>query len=91
MIFVTTYKLKPFLTKADTKELMEAFATFGNTPGMKAHYLNADGGGGVVISESDDAAEAYPNILRYSPWIEFESKVMLPMEQAVQLIGEYIA
>ena len=90
MIFVTTYKLKSHITKAETKELMSVFATIGNAPGTLAHYVNADGGGGIAIAESDDPAEGYANLLNYQQWIQFESKVMLKVEDAVPLIGAYL-
>ena len=52
--------------------------------------MNADGGGGVVIAESDDPAEGYANLLNYGQWMEFETKVMLKVEDAVPLIGAYL-
>jgi hypothetical protein len=90
MIFVTTYKLKPHINKEETKQLMSVFATVGNAPGTVAHYVNADGGGGVAISESDDPAEGYANLLNYQQWIEFDTKVMLKVEDAIPLIGAYL-
>jgi len=90
MIFITTYKLKPHLTKQETKELMAVFATVGNAPGTQAHYVSADGGGGIAIAESDDPAEGYANLLNYQQWIEFETKVVLKVEDAVPLIGAYL-
>ena len=90
MIFITTYKLKPHINKEETKQLMGVFATVGNTPGTQAHYVNADGGGGIVIAESDDPTEGYANLLNYQQWIAFETKVMLKVEDAVPLIGAYL-
>jgi membrane protein YqaA with SNARE-associated domain len=90
MIFVTTYKVKPHITKEETKELMAVFATVGNTPGTVANYINADGGGGIVIAESDDPKEQYANLLNYGQWMEFDTKVMLKVEDAVPLIGAYL-
>jgi hypothetical protein len=90
MIFITTYKLKPHITKEETKQLMAVFATIGNAPGTQAHYVNADGGGGIAIAESDDPAEGYANLLNYQQWIDFESKVMLKIEDAIPLIGAYL-
>ncbi|MGB3051762.1 MAG: DUF3303 family protein [Polyangiales bacterium] len=90
MIFITTYKIKPHITKEETKQLMGVFATVGTTPGTQAHYVSADGGGGIVIAESDDPAEAYANLLNYQQWMEFDSKVMLKVEDAVPLIGAYL-
>ena len=86
MIFITTYKMKPHLTKEETKELMGVFAKVGNTPGTIANYVN----GGVAIAESDDPAEGYANLLNYQQWMEFETKVVLKVEDAVPLIGAYL-
>ena len=47
-------------------------------------------GGGIVIAESDDPAEGYANLLNYGQWMEFETKVMLKVEDAVPLIGAYL-
>jgi hypothetical protein len=86
MLFITTYKIKPFLSKADTKALLEVFAKAGPGPGTTAHYVAADGSHGVVISENDDVAGAYANIQNYTQWVEYDTKVMLTIEQAVPLI-----
>jgi hypothetical protein len=91
MIFVTTYRIKPFLSKAETAELMGVFAEVGNTPGTTAHYVFAEGGGGLVIGESDDAAEGYRNMLNYAPWLELETKVVLRVEDAVPHIMDNLS
>ena len=90
MIFVTTYRLKPHLTKEEQKNLMSVYAKVGNTPGTTAHYVNADGGGGVVIAQSDDPKEGYANLLNYAQWMEFETKVMLKVEDALPVILNYL-
>ncbi len=88
MILVTTYKLKPFLSKAETQELMNVFAKEGTGPGATAHYVAADGGEGVVISDTDDIEGAYRNILNYTQWVEYDSRVMLSVEQALPHIAD---
>ena len=90
MIMITTYTLNSGMTKDQTRELMEVFATVGNAPGTTAHYVNADGGGGVVISESDDIDAAYKNILNYAQWMTFDMQVVLPVEEAVPHITEFL-
>jgi hypothetical protein len=69
MIFITTYKTKPYMTKEETSELMALFAEVGNGPGTIAQYVAADGTGGVVISETDDIAESYRMIRDVGRWI----------------------
>jgi hypothetical protein len=88
MLFMTRYKIKPYLTNDETKELLEVFAREGAAPGTTAHYVAADGSHGVVIAETDDIAGAYRNIQNYTQWVEYDTKVMLTVEEAVPLIME---
>jgi len=37
---------------------------------------------GVVISENDDVVAAYRNIQNYTQWVEYDTKVMLKVEDA---------
>jgi uncharacterized protein DUF3303 len=83
MLFITTYKVKPHLTREETKELLAAFADKGTPPGTKAHYVAADNSHGLVISESDDAAEGYRNILNYTQWVEYHTHAVLTIEEAL--------
>ena len=91
MRYVTTYTFKPFMTKDETKALLEAFARFGNAPGTTSHYLRQDGTGGFVIGETDDIAGLYRNTLNYLEFIEFESHVVLPVEEAVPLVADFVS
>jgi hypothetical protein len=89
MQYVTTYTFKPFMTKAETKDLLAAFAEFGNAPGTTAHYIRQDGTGGTVIGDTDDIAALYRNTLNYLEFVEFDSHVVLPAEDAVPLVAEF--
>ena len=86
MIFVTTYRIKSFISNEETKQLLEVFAREGAGPGPTAHYVAADGSHGVVIADTDDLAGAYRNLQNYTQWVEYDTKVMLPVEEAVPLI-----
>ena len=86
MIFMTTYKIKPFLSDEETKTLLQVFAEHGAGPGTTAHYVAADGGHGVVIADTDDVAGAYRNLQNYTQWVEYDNEVMLTVEEAVPLI-----
>ena len=83
MIFITTYKVRPFLSKDGRREMMNVFAKEGVPVGTTAHYVAADGSHGVVIHEWDNAEAGYQNIQNYTDWIEYDTKVMLTIEQAV--------
>ncbi len=91
MLFMTTYRIKPFLSNEETKKLLEVFASTGPGPGATAHYVAADGSHGVVIAETDDIAASYANLQNYTQWVEYDTKVMLTVEQAVPLIMESLA
>jgi hypothetical protein len=91
MIFVTTYKIKPFLSNDEARELMGVFAEAGTGPGATAHYVAADGSHGVVISETDDVEGLYANLQNYTQWVEYDSKVMLSVEQALPHIQASLA
>ncbi len=86
MIFMTTYRIKPYLSNEETKKLLEVFAKAGPGPGTTAHYVAADGSHGVVIADTDDVAGAYANLQNYTQWVEYDSKVMMTVEEAVPLI-----
>ena len=85
---MTTYKIKPYISNEETMKLLEVFAKEGAGPGTTAHYVAADGSHGVVISDTDDVAGAYRNLQNYTQWVEYDSKVMLTVEEAVPLIME---
>jgi hypothetical protein len=91
MIFITTYTIKPYLTKEETSELMGVFSSVGAGPGTVAHYVSADGGAGVVISDNDDIGANYRNILNYTQWVTYETKVMLPIDDAVPHIMDALS
>jgi hypothetical protein len=90
MITMTTYRLKPFMSHNERRELVAQFAEHG-TPGREiAHYLAADNSFGVVFNELDDPADGYRNILNYVEHVEYETKVMLTIDEAMPLVGEAI-
>jgi hypothetical protein len=91
MIFVTTYKVKPFLGKEETKRLMDVFGKEGPGPGTTAHYVAVDGSHGVVVSDTDDVEGAYRNIQNYTEWVEYDTNVMLTIEEALPHIADALA
>lgn len=88
MLFVTTYRIKPYLSNQETKKLLEVFAKVGPGPGTTAHYVAADASHGVVIADTDDVAGAYRNLQNYTQWVEYDTQVMLTVEEAVPLLME---
>ena len=91
MLFVTTYRVKPHLTKEESKELMAVFAENGTPSGTTAHYVAADNSHGLVIHEGDDVGEGYRNILNYGQWIEYHTVPVLTIDEAVPHIVDALA
>ena len=91
MIFVTTYRIKPYLSNAETKKLLEVFGEVGPGPGTQAHYVAADGSHGVVVAETDDVAGAYRNCRTTRSGCSTRTRVMLSVEEAVPLLMESLA
>jgi hypothetical protein len=85
---MTKYKIKPYISNEETMKLLEVFAKEGAGPGATAHYVAADGSHGVVIADTDDVAGAYRNLQNYTQWVEYDTQVMLTVEEAVPLIIE---
>jgi hypothetical protein len=91
MLFITEYKLKSHLTRADSKRLMDEFGKRGAAPGEVAHYVRMDGSGGVVIVESDTTAGFYEYILAFAEYIDFDVTPGLKIDDAVGPILAWLA
>jgi hypothetical protein len=90
MLFLSEYRFRPGLTKADTAGLMTLFGERGPEKGTVAHYVKADGSGGLVIIDQDDPATAYASSLAYSEYLEFTVTPLLTIEDAVGPIAAYL-
>lgn len=90
MIFVTEYELRPHMSKADVKRLMDIFGKRGAAAGEIAHYARADGSGGYTITEADEMTSAYADVLAYSEFMTFTVTPVLKIDDAVGPIFEYL-
>lgn len=70
---------------------METFGAVGTSPGTTAHFVRVDGRGGTVVGETDDVASVYRNLLTYTEWMEFEVSLVLPVDDAVPQVYDYLA
>jgi hypothetical protein len=83
MLFMTTYRVKPHLSRAETKKLLDLFGKAGEAPGTVAHYVAADNSVGWTITEQEDATSGYAATLQYSEYIEFDTKPVLTIGDAL--------
>ncbi len=59
MLFLTSYRIKPYLPRSETKKLLDLFGKVGAAPGTIAHYVAADNSVGWVVVENEDAVTGY--------------------------------
>ncbi len=90
MLFITEYRLKPNLPKAEVKRLMDVFGKRGAAAGEVAHYVRADGTGGYTVIEADDITSGYKDSLAYSEYMTFTVTPVLKIDDAVGPIAEYL-
>jgi len=90
MLFMTEYRLKQHMPKADVKRLMDIFGKRGAVEGEIANYVRADGLGGYTISESDSLSAAYADVLAYSEYMTFSINPIMKIDDAVGPIFEYL-
>jgi hypothetical protein len=88
MLFFTTYHFKPFMSKKESKELLETFSKIGGPAGEVAHYIAADNSFGVIISQSDDVMTSYRNILNYTEFVEYETRTVMHIDDAIPQLVE---
>ncbi len=73
------------------RRIMEAFAARGESPDTVAHYVFADGTGGVVITDGDDTGWAYRNALDFAEFMDLEattSHIALTLEDALPAVAD---
>ena len=91
MLFVTHYELNGEPSKERTQELMTLFAERGAGPGTLAHYVYADGGAGFVITDESGLEVAYETALAYAPYMQFTTRPILTIDEAVPTIAEWMS
>ena len=86
MLFVTRYKFKGDQSPDSVKALLAVFAERGPAAGEIAHYVAADGRGGLIISENDSMQQSYEDSLHYQQWMDFDTIPVLTIADAMPAI-----
>ena len=58
---------------------------------FQAFYGYADNSGGMAIIEVDSAATLARTTAPFTPWLRFDARPILPIEESATLAGEAIA
>lgn len=86
-LFVTEYHYRDGLDGEDLAELTKKFAEVGDTPGTVGHYTRLDGQGGFVVREdTGEDDRVFEIVMRYAPWVEFESHPVGMIEETFPII-----
>src|SRR3954471_12307523 len=86
MLFLTTYTFIGERSPEAARELVKEFGQRGPAAGEIAHYVLADGTGGVVIFDSDDPLAGYADALAYQQWMTFQTTPVLTIADALPTI-----
>lgn len=94
MLMVSVYRWRDDAhDKESVMKVMEAYGKAGDAPGMIAHYIFADGTGGVIVAETDDPSSAYRTSLYMSEFLDLQASRSYPavtLEDALGAVGEYL-
>ena len=75
-------------SEAGQKRMLLLFSKWHPGPGQfKAFYDFADGSGGVALIEVDSAADLTKTIARWTPFLRFTTRAILPVQEAAQING----
>ncbi len=58
---------------------------------FKGFYGYVDGTGGAALIETSDAAALARTISAFTPWLQFDIKALLPIEESAAIAGEGVA
>jgi len=86
MLFATRHKFKGDQSRESVQAMLAVFAERGPSDGEIAHYVAADGRGGLVITESDSVLQTYENSPHYQQWMDLETTPVLTLEDALPTI-----
>jgi hypothetical protein len=79
-------------SEATSKRTLALFSKWQPGPGhFQAFYGFADGRGGVALIEANSAAELAKTMAPWTPFLAFEARVILPIQEQSQITGEAAA
>ena len=91
MLFLVTWDFIDTSDEAQARTL-ELFAKWQPGPGVfQGFYGYADGTGGVAIVEADTAATLARTVAPWVPYLSFETRPILPVQESAAIGGEALA
>jgi hypothetical protein len=91
MLFHVTWEFID-TSEAGWQQSLKAFSKWQPGPAQfQAFYGFADGRGGFALVEAADAVELARTMAPWLPWLKFEARTVLPIQETAQINGEAIA
>jgi hypothetical protein len=91
MLFQLTWEFSDTSEEAEARTL-QLFSKWQPGPAtFHGFYGYADGGGGLAIVEAADAAALAKTMAPWTPWLSFEVRPILPVQESAQIAGEAVA
>ena len=91
MLFHVTWE---FVNRSEEsqKRSLELFSKWTPGPGQfQAFYGFADGNGGVALIEADSAADLAKTLAPWTPFLQFTTRAILPIEESAGINQEAAA
>jgi hypothetical protein len=91
MLFLVTWDFSDASEEAQARTL-RLFSKWQSGPAtFQGFYRFADGAGGVAIVEAADAATMARTLAPWTPWLSFETRPVLPVQESAAISAEAIA
>jgi hypothetical protein len=79
-------------TEEGQKRSLGVFARWQPGPAQfQGFYGYADGTGGMAVVEASSAAELARTVAPWTPWLSFDMKVLVPIQESAEIGNEAIA
>lgn len=93
MLFASIYTFREDYGEETGRRVLQVFANWKPPAGyeIKAHYVLADGSGGVVIAEASAAAAAYEAAAAFTPFMHFRVAPVLDVTESVPIATRVLA
>ena len=96
--FLTKWKVNPQMMPTNPEECMKLLQSMNETikalldSGMIIDWGEyCDGSGGYTITEGDDVADLYAYLIQWWPYVDFDAKPVLTIDQVIKSTNKVVA
>jgi hypothetical protein len=96
--FLINWKVNPQMMPTSPEECIKLLQSMNEMvrAGIKSGEIAdwgeyCDGSGGYAIGEADDVTEFYAALMRWRPYVDFDAKPVLSIDQVIQATNSVVA